>query len=84
MFVKEIAFSIANTMPLEPISGDSEDRYANVKPDTSVTVAFGPEECDPDTDAGKALLSKAFELAQAASFEAMTTFRQDFKNLYEN
>jgi hypothetical protein len=82
MYVREITFSIANTMPLEPISGDADDRYANEKPDTSVTVAFGPTECDPDTDAGKALLSKAFELAQSASFEAMTTFRQEFKKLY--
>jgi hypothetical protein len=83
MFVREVTFSIGNTMPLEPISHDQDDRYANVKPETTVTVAFGPKECNPETEAGKALLQKGFEVAQEASFQAMLEFRQAFKKLYE-
>ncbi len=83
MFVREITFVLGNTMPLDVLSGDPSDKYANIKPETSVKIAFGPRECDPTTTVGQELLNKGFDLAQNAAFESMPEFRKSFKALYE-
>ena len=83
MHITQIVFSIGNSIPLETLSGNEADRYANVKPHTSVKVEFGPKECDPKTSAGQVLLKDAFHTAQEAAFEALQTFRDEFKALFQ-
>jgi hypothetical protein len=79
MYLTELTFSLGNTIPLQPITGDPGDAYSNVKPHISAKVVFGPTECDPDTPAGQALLDNAYENISGIVFRKMLQFRKEFK-----
>lgn len=82
MFIKQITFNLGNTIPLDTLSKRQEDRYANVKPETSITIAFADGECDPATKVGKKVLTDAFALAQDSALEQLILFRKTMKELY--
>lgn len=73
--VKEIRFTIERTMPLEPLTGNSDDQYANVRPQACATVEVS---ADPDTEEGQAEIAKAFGVAQDACFVQLAKFREEF------
>jgi hypothetical protein len=77
--ITELTFSLANTIPLQPITGDPADAYANVKPHISAKIEFDDEIADPESDAGKAVLDQAFEHLFDAVFSKMLTFRAEFR-----
>lgn len=84
MFVREITFAILKTTPLQPLTGDMGDQYANVKPHASVTVAFAEAECDPTTNAGQALMEQAYSTAQDACLAQLIRFHEDFCAMIES
>jgi len=79
MFISELTFSLGNTIPLQPITGDPGDAYSNVKPHISAKATFGPTECDPDTPEGQALLDNAYENLSGIVFGKLLSFRKEFK-----
>lgn len=67
MQISAITFSIEKTTPLEPVTGNPDDRYANVKPAATVTVQI-----DRGDD-----LPVAWDWARNECFEQLVKFHED-------
>jgi hypothetical protein len=69
MNIERIEFSVEKTTPLEPLTGNEDDRYANVKPRASMTIRFEPDDdlTAVDTAFGEA---RNYCLEQLVSFQA--------------
>jgi hypothetical protein len=79
MFISEITFSLGNSMPLEVITRHPDDRYASVKPHASAKVCFDPHECDPETEAGQALINQAFDNLFGIVLSKVVQFKHEFE-----
>ena len=86
MQISKINFSLGRTVPLQTLSGLEEDRFANIKPFTSVTVEFGPDEVPINgkiTAQVKDLVQEAFDKATSMAFEQMASFSKELRALYK-
>jgi hypothetical protein len=67
MRIERIEFSVEKTTPLEPITGNEQDRFANVKPRVSMTIAV-----DQDDD-----LQMVFEEARNHCLDQLVDFQRE-------
>lgn len=75
MFVKEITFALSRSTPLQSITGNLGDQYANIKPYASVTVAFTEQDHLDDDQA----IHAAFDVAQDLVFTKIAEFDNELK-----
>jgi hypothetical protein len=67
MKIRTIAFTLEKTTPLEPLTRNDADRYANVKPAAHVEIEI-------DEDDGDAAIAQAWELARNTCFNELVAF----------
>ncbi len=67
MRLKTIEFSLEKTTPLEPLTHDEADRYANVKPAARCVI-----ELDRDSEE-----AEAWQIARDTCFDQLVAFHTD-------
>lgn len=64
-----IEFTLEKTTPLEPLTGNESDRYANVKPSARVVIALDGDETQTE-------VADAWQLARNTCFEQLVEFHE--------